>query len=142
MQWRNVQRWEERMSNSLRALLQLSTICAALGALTATAQAQAQGTWTTKAPVPARLNEVTVAAVGGKLHVMGGSVLGFTGPYHVQYDPGNNTWRPMAPLPRSLDHIGSTVLNNKIYLIGGFIRSGVHRPGTNRAMESYPAPKH
>src|SRR5262245_6943447 len=132
----NERRWEDRM-NSLRRLTQLATVCATLGAVTATAQAQ--GTWTTKAPLPARLNEVTAVEVGGKLHVMGGAVLGFTGPYHQQYDPATDTWRARAPLPRSLDHIGSAVLNNKIYLIGGFIGGGVHRDGQNTAFEYDPA---
>ena len=50
-----------------------------------------------KAPLPAALNEVTVTAVGGKIHVIGGSVLGFTGPYHVVYDPAADKWdaRPL-----------------------------------------------
>jgi N-acetylneuraminic acid mutarotase len=123
----------------------LACACAAVGALAsvwasaAQAQGAQQGSWTTKAPVPARLNEVTVAAVAGKLHVMGGSVLGFTGPYHVQYDPANDSWRTRAPLPRSLDHIGSVELNGKIYLIGGFVGGGVHRDGQNTAFEYDPA---
>jgi len=76
-------------------------VCIVVGALAGNARGQAQGSWTMKAPVPARLNEVAVAAVGGKIHVMGGSVLGFTGPYHVEYDPANDTWRARAPVPRS-----------------------------------------
>ena len=59
--------------------------------------APAQGSWVMKAPLPAALAEVSVAAVDGKLHVMGGSVLGFTGPYHVEYDPATDRWRPRAP---------------------------------------------
>ena len=74
-------------------LLHLAAIGAALGIGTSVAQAQAQtqaqGSWATKAPLPAALNEVTVAAVGGKIHVIGGSVLGFTGPYHLEYDPAD-----------------------------------------------------
>ena len=121
-------------------LVKLACVCAVIGAgmSIATSAAQAQGSWTTKAPVPARLNEVTLAAVGGKLHVMGGSVLGFTGPYHVQYDPANDSWRVRAPLPRALDHIGSAVLNGKVYLIGGFVGGGVHRDGQNTAFEYDP----
>ena len=80
----------------------------------------------------AALNEVAVAAVGGKLHVMGGSVLGFTGPYHQQYDPANDSWRPRALLPRSLDHIGVAVLNGKIYAVGGFIGVGASRRPEHR----------
>jgi hypothetical protein len=92
-----------------------------LGALTAGAHAQSSGNWTMKAPVPAALNEVTVAYAAGKLHVMGGSVLGFTGPYHQEYDPTTDKWRARSPLPRALDRIGSAVTNGKIYAIGGFV---------------------
>src|SRR5262249_51010824 len=137
------------MSDRARRVMTLACVCAAVGmwasVWASAAQAQGtpqgtpQGTWTMKAPVPARLNEVTVAAVAGKLHVMGGSVLGFTRPYHVQYDPANDSWRTRAPLPRSLDHIGSAELNGKIYLIGGFVGGGVHRDGQNTAFEYDPA---
>ena len=129
------------MSDRARRVVALACVCAVVGALASVwaSTAEAQGTWTTKAPVPARLNEVTVAAVAGKLHVMGGSVLGFTGPYHVQYDPSNDSWRTRAPVPRSLDHIGSVELNGKIYLIGGFVGGGVHRDGQNTAFEYDPA---
>ena len=125
------------MHDKFSKFLQLALACTVFGALTA--QAQAQGSWTSKAPLPARLNEVTAAAVGGKLHVMGGSVLQVTGPYHQQYDPATDTWRGRAPVPRSLDHIGSAVLNGKIYLIGGFVGGGVHRDGQNTAFEYDPA---
>ena len=53
------------MHDSFLKALQFSVLAAALGALTATAHAQSQGSWAMKAPVPARLNEVAVAAVGG-----------------------------------------------------------------------------
>jgi len=77
--------------------------------------------------------------VDGKVHVMGGSVLGFTGPYHVAYDPATDKWSTRAPLPRSLDHMGTTVLNGKVYLVGGFVGGGVHRDGQNTAYEYDPA---
>src|SRR5262245_13842372 len=82
----------------------ITSLGIALGVVATDMRAQAQGSWTMKAPVPARLNEVAVAAVGGKIHVMGGSVLGFTGPYHIEYDPTKDSWRPRAPVPRNLDH--------------------------------------
>src|SRR5262249_55810962 len=115
------------MRNTIQRLLRGAALAALLGAMTS--PAQAQGSWTMKEPLPARLNEVAVAAVGGKVHVMGGSVLGVTGPYHQEYDPATDKWRARAPVPRSLDHMGSAVLNGKIYLIGGFIGGGVHRDG-------------
>jgi N-acetylneuraminic acid mutarotase len=128
------------MSIAPRNLLRLTAICGvALGALPAAAQAQQAGSWATKAPVPAALNEVSVAYAGGKVHVLGGSVLGFTGPYHQEYDPASDKWRARAPLPRALDHIGSAVLNGKIYAIGGFVGGGVHRDGQNTAFEYDPS---
>lgn len=128
------------MSGRSWTFLQFTLACAAaLGTLTAGAQAQSDGSWVMKAPVPAALSEVSVAYVNGKVHVMGGSVLGFTGPYHVEYDPTTDKWSVGAPVPRSLDHMGTAVLNGKIYLIGGFIGGGVHRDGQNSAMEYDPA---
>ena len=121
-----------------RRLLALTVACTAFATLTAGAQAQSQGTWVMKAPLPASLSEVSVAYVDGKVHVMGGSVLGFTGPYHVAYDPATDKWAVRAPMPRGLDHMGTTVLNGKVYLIGGFIGGGVHRDGQNTAFEYDP----
>jgi hypothetical protein len=68
------------MSGRFWMLLQLAA--AALGALTASAHAEPAGSWEMKAPMPAALNEVALAYADGKIHVLGGSVLGFTGPYH------------------------------------------------------------
>src|ERR1700704_4755626 len=134
------QKREDMMSIDLGKLLRSAAACSvALGALTATAHAQSAGSWVTKAPVPAALNEVTVAYAGGKIHVLGGSVLGFTGPYHQEYDPATDKWRARAPLPRALDHIGSAVLNGKVYAVGGFVGGGVHRDGQNTAFEYDPA---
>ena len=63
-----------------RELLQFVIACgAALAALTAGARAQSEGSWVMKAPLPATLDEVAVAYAGGKLHVMGGGVLGVIG---------------------------------------------------------------
>ena len=94
--------------------------------------------WTKKAPMAAALNEVALAAVGGKVHVIGGGVLGVAGPYHQEYDTPKDTWRARALLPKGLDHIGVAVLNGKVYTVGGFIGS-VHRDGQNAAYEYDPA---
>jgi N-acetylneuraminic acid mutarotase len=94
-----------------------------------------------KAPVPAAINEVSVVYVGGRLHVFGGSVLGYTGPYHVVYDIKTDKWdfRAPAPFPNRLDHVGGTVLNGKIYTAGGFVGGGVHKDGQDAAYEYDPA---
>src|SRR5260370_35424355 len=125
------------MSDRSWKLLQFAA--AALGALTASAYAQSAGSWAMKARLPAARDEVAVAYADGKIHVLGGSVLGFTGPYHQEYDPASDKWRARSPLPRSLDHIGTAVLNGKIYAVGGFVGGGVHRDGQNTAFENDPA---
>src|SRR3990170_732820 len=105
----------------LRSSLRVLAACAVV-AVSVTV-AGAHGGWTKKAPMAAALNEVALAAVGGKVHVIGGSVLGVAGPYHQEYDVAKDTWRPRAMLPKGLDHIGVAVLNGKIYTIGGFVAS-------------------
>src|SRR4030095_9187322 len=70
----------------LKALL-FAMLCIMLGALTATAHAQSQGSWMMKAPIPLARNEVTLAAVGGKIHVIGGSVEGVAGGYPPEKEP-------------------------------------------------------
>ena len=62
------------MRDSFWKILQSAPLCALLGAVTATAHAQSQGSWTMKAPIPLARNEVALAAVGGKIHVIGGSL--------------------------------------------------------------------
>src|SRR5450432_4333049 len=119
--------------------LQFTAACGvALGALTAGAHAQLAGSWAMKAPVPASLSEVGVAYADGKVHVMGGSVLGFTGPYHQEYDPATDKWRTRSPVPRALDHLGTAALNGKVYAIGGFVGGAVHEEGQNAAFEYDP----
>src|SRR3954466_9298194 len=96
------------------------------------------GSWSIRAPYPAAVNEVAVVAVGTKIHVLGGSVLGIAGPYHEVYNPETDKWSARAMLPRGLDHIGAAVANGKIYTIGGFVGS-VHRDAQNAVYEYDPA---
>ena len=107
-------------------------------AMATPAPAQDAGQWEMKAPMPASLSEVAVVAVDGKLHVLGGSVLGFTGPYHLEYDPASDKWVPRAAVPRSLDHMGAAVANGRIYVVGGFIGGSTHNDAQNVAMEYDP----
>src|SRR5690242_10054632 len=68
----------------------------------------ARGTWSTLAPMPIEISEVTVAASGGKIYVIGGS----TGDVvdqrlNQEYDIATNRWRNRAPLPRGMTHARS-----------------------------------
>ncbi len=46
-----------------------------------------------KQPLPAPRNEVALAAVGGKVYVVGGSVGGEAVPLIDEYDPPSDGWR-------------------------------------------------
>lgn len=127
------------MSRRSWKMAQLAAACAMLLGGAGMAQAQSEGSWVMKAPVPAALAEVGVAYADGKVHVIGGSVLGYAGPYHEEYDPATDKWRPRAPMPRSLDHVGTTVLNGKLYAFGGFVGGAVHKDGQDTAFEYDPA---
>jgi hypothetical protein len=54
------------------------------------AQAQDQGSWTKKAPLRAAINEMQTVFAAGKIHALDGGVLGYTGPYHEEYDIAND----------------------------------------------------
>ena len=97
------------MNGKVLKLLPCAGVCMMLGALPANARAQAQGSWTMKAPIPLARNEVALAAVAGKVHVIGGGIKGMAGPYHDEYDPATDRWRTRAPPPYGLDHIGAAV---------------------------------
>jgi N-acetylneuraminic acid mutarotase len=84
--------------------------------------AQEAGSWATKSPAPTKRTEVAVAAVGGKIYVIGGFVRGlsFITPLVEEYDPATDSWRERAPMPSGRHHAGIGVVNDRLYVIGGF----------------------
>src|SRR3989475_12857463 len=92
----------------------LASVAAAVGA-------QSKGGWVAKAPALLKRTEVAVAAVRGKVYVVGGFQPGlpFITPAVEEYDPATDTWRERAPLPSGLHHAGIGVVNDRLYVIGG-----------------------
>src|SRR5437667_6368959 len=99
--------------------------CAVLASIATAPVAQSKGQWATKAPASLKRTEVAVAAVRGKIYVVGGfqQGLSFVTPAVEEYDPATDTWRERAPLPGGLHHAGIGVVNDRLYVIGGFERS-------------------
>src|SRR3989449_9326333 len=93
----------------------LASVAAAVGA-------QSKGEWGAKAPALLKRTEVAVAAVRGKVYVVGGFQPGlpFITPAVEEYDPVTDTWHERAPLPSGLHHAGIGVVNDRLYVIGGF----------------------
>jgi N-acetylneuraminic acid mutarotase len=109
--------------------------------------------WQTLAPLSDVRGAVSLAAVGGQIHAVGGRIMGEMGtiPVHEVYNPATNSWRKAAPQPTSRDHAGIFVVDGKIHLIGG--RTGeasenvglhdVYDPATDswRAAAPMPTPR-
>src|ERR1041384_2223210 len=98
----------------------------------------ARGSWSTLAPMPIEIGEVTVAANGGKIYVIGGSNRDGADPKTKQeYDIATKTRAHRAPLPRGIAHAAATALNGKIYVVGAFTASG-HGNAVNWVYEYDP----
>jgi N-acetylneuraminic acid mutarotase len=73
---------------------------------------------------------VGLAAVDGKIHVIGGrGPDGKTVPTHQVYDPKTNQWTTAARLPVARDHLGILVVNGAIHVFGGRLNATVDNVG-------------
>src|SRR5262245_4482094 len=87
-------------------------------ALCTSALSQGSGRWMTGSPMPSERSEVAVAAVEGRLYVVGG----FDGQTELEvYDPTADRWTRRAPFPRPLHHAAAVGVNGKLLVIGGYI---------------------
>ena len=89
---------------------------------TATETPAAAKGWRALAPMPTPRSEVAVAAVAGKIYVVGGFEGDGSPSDAVEaYDPVTDTWSEIAPLPEPRHHAAATaVANHFLYIFGGF----------------------
>jgi len=83
--------------------------------------------WATAGEIPEGLNHASLAAVGGKLYIIGGfrgSSRSATDALRI-YDPAQRTWRDGAPMPTPRGALAVAVLDGKIHAIGGNAAKGV-----------------
>jgi len=123
-------------------------VCLMLGGFT---QALAQGSWTTKAPMPTPRVGFATGVVNGILYAAGGYNGGYLSPSpNEAYDPVANTWVSKAPMPtpREIRGGNGAVVNGILYVIGGnngFCLSTVeaYNPSTNSwsTKASMPTPR-
>lgn len=84
------------------------------------------GSWGQMSPLPVAMAEVGVAALDGKVYVVGGTEQRDKSPpiwastLSMAYDTASNSWQARAPLPEGLSHVGLAALDGKLYAIGGF----------------------
>jgi N-acetylneuraminic acid mutarotase len=75
--------------------------------------------WEPKRPLPAPRQETAVAALDGKIYVIGGFDRQQTVVTTVEiYDPANDTWTTGPALPKAVHHANAAVANGKLYMLG------------------------
>src|SRR3989442_1049552 len=95
----------------------------ALALVAGTALTQPQGSWSTAAPLPERLQELRAAVLHGKIYVAGGIDSTNTAVARAyRYDPAGNRWERIADLPGARHHMPLAVAGDTLYAIGGLLR--------------------
>ncbi|MCB1021212.1 MAG: galactose oxidase, partial [Acidobacteria bacterium] len=95
-------------------------------ACAAALQAQTEGAWASRAPVPLALAEASAATLGDEVYVVCGVVApGQFSNRLFAYDPGADSWRERAPLPipGGVERCNVAASAGKLYLAGS-IRVG------------------
>src|SRR5919109_756792 len=86
--------------------------------LCTSALSQSSGRWMTGAPMPSERSEVAVAAVEGRIYVVGG----FAGQTELEiYDPTADRWTRGSPFPHAVHHAAAVGLDGKLWVIGGYM---------------------
>ena len=80
-----------------------------------------EGTWTSKAPLPAARQEMPSAAVGARIYTPGGlDAQGAASSALTIYDVATDGWSTARPMPESRHHPGVAAAGGKVYVIGGY----------------------
>lgn len=103
----------------------------------------ATNTWRERSAMPTPRNHAAIAAVNGKIYVIGGRVgaafIGFASDISVveEYDPATDQWSgPRARMPIARSAIGAAVYGGRIFVAGGEYQDP-HMMATFRAVEAY-----
>lgn len=103
----------------------------------------ATNTWRERSQMPTPRNHAAIAAVNGRIYVIGGRVgaafIGYASDISVveEYDPATDQWSgPRARMPIARSAIGAGVYGGRIYVAGGEYQDP-HMMATFRAVEAY-----
>jgi N-acetylneuraminic acid mutarotase len=98
------------------------------------------GRWESRKTMTWGRQEVAVAALDGKVYVIGG--FGSTAePVDIVevYDPALDEWRTAAPLPIAVHHAVAAVVDGRLFVIGGFTGGRVRWSALGTVFEYEPA---
>lgn len=133
----------------MKSPIQVSkAILVALVSLIASVQTFAQGTWTTKAPMPTHRLGAAAGVVNGNLYIIGGYTQNQNANPSIivrntveAYDPLTNTWTTKAPMANARFGLGVAVINDIIYAVGGSSQTlEAYNPTTNTWTTKAPMP--
>ena len=104
------------------------------------AQSVDPAAWTMLAPMPLARQEISSAALDGKIYVIAGFNNSGASTSDVQvYDPKTNSWSPATSLPIVNNHNAAAVAGGRLYSFGGVSnRAFVYNPETNSWSEVAP----
>lgn len=74
--------------------------------------------WTARAPMPTPRGALAAAAIGGRLHAVGGAADSALATHEV-YDPATARWRAALPMTVARDHLAAVALDGRLWAIGG-----------------------
>ena len=98
------------------------------------------GRWESRKTMTWGRQEVAVAALDGKVYVIGG--FGSTAePVDIVevYDPALDEWRTAAPLPIAVHHAVAAVVDGRLFVIGGFTGGRLRWSALGTVFEYEPA---
>jgi N-acetylneuraminic acid mutarotase len=105
--------------------------------------------WEALAPMPLPRTEVSAAAVGGEIVVLGGYTADGGSSRRVDaYSPARDVWRRLPDLPLGVNHAMAVGVGTRAYVLGGYAGSGavlrsayVLERGRWRALPRMPFPR-
>jgi N-acetylneuraminic acid mutarotase len=100
---------------------------------------RAPGRWTELAPMPTARQEVAVAAVGGRVWVIGGFAANAEPVATVEtYDPALNLWETRASLPVAVHHAAAAAVGERLFVIGGYTGGRIRWTASDAVYEFVP----
>jgi N-acetylneuraminic acid mutarotase len=81
----------------------------------------ATGQWQARRTMTSSRQETAVAAVAGRVYVIGGFG-GTADPVTTveAYDPATDEWRAVAPLPIAIHHAAAAAVDGRLFVVGGY----------------------
>ena len=109
----------------------------------------ATGEWEARAPLPLARTEVSAAAVGSEIVVLGGYTSDGNSSRRVDaYSPARDAWRRLPDLPIGVNHAMAVAAQQRVVVLGGYSSAGAIlrsvfqlRGGAWRALPRMPFPR-